>query len=638
MAINPAMIFGVGRQVAQGLSSGAKSAVRGGIKVNQFLTGYMENAYPAGQLNPRIIENPSFPMPPKMERNIHLLRETAEKLGDMETAFMLKDITRQVSNDFYQILFAGHFSSGKSTLLNTLIERPLLPVAVMPTTKTLTWLLYGEKEEAYSQNADDILAAVPFENIMKIDEGQISNANSTTPLNLFAFMPAAILKNGVVLIDSAGLDDPAEFDAPLTTQITLEAVTSVDAVVLVVDAQFGLAEAQKNFIEYLKNNGKGRNLFVVINKMDLIEPPEQRKDVAREFVEILTSVGVSSNIYPLSSTEPSVCDYGLAHFRDALVTYMQNDDLRRSRQATIESRIQSISSGLLQTCKKMEELSKLSDGELAQKRKANELEIAIKRGGIEKMIRHNRRELINLGETIKINWVTFFVQLKDYVDQWINNAADYEQIARLNTIQGNLQVEINKFLAAEFESAAEKVCKETEKELQTFSIPAKEMPQFQLSLKQHGWFEKLPAGTGSTAALMFVFSKVFLGHGIMLFKMIGAIPNAALVFMMAPIFDHLFKSVQNIVKDVSFSSYKKKIAEKFDAQFWPELDKQVRVIINDCTAELGDHVETALNETMRCLLGTQQQEMIAMGSINNDANHNTQNIQQSLQRIIQGGV
>lgn len=60
----------------------------------------------------------------------------------LEKVTALEDNIRQ---DRYKILVLGEFKRGKSTLVNALLGRSILPMDVLPETATLNEIVYSEK-------------------------------------------------------------------------------------------------------------------------------------------------------------------------------------------------------------------------------------------------------------------------------------------------------------------------------------------------------------------------------------------------------------------------------------------------------------------------------------------------------------
>ena len=58
--------------------------------------------------------------------------------------------------DKIEIGFLGEFSSGKSSLINSLLDRNLLSINSLPTTKTVVEINFSNKDEFFKKDGDTI--------------------------------------------------------------------------------------------------------------------------------------------------------------------------------------------------------------------------------------------------------------------------------------------------------------------------------------------------------------------------------------------------------------------------------------------------------------------------------------------------
>ena len=164
----------------------------------------------------------------------------------META-------RNKTGEEFFVLIIGAFSSGKSSLINALIGEELLPTGFLPETAVIGELHYGEKkritlypkkgmweggdqpfdltettseeiEKYVSLSADDAI------NTMEEEDGCTKAINSKFE-KMVIYWPLEILKDGVVLVDSPGINDPYCND-----HIVNEYLPQADAIVYVMDS------------------------------------------------------------------------------------------------------------------------------------------------------------------------------------------------------------------------------------------------------------------------------------------------------------------------------------------------------------------------------------------------------------------
>ena len=150
------------------------------------------------------------------------------------------------TKDCFTVVIMGNFSAGKTTMINALIGDRLLPMSATPTTAVMTELKYGEQKKIImypkkGTNVDgkgDKPFTVPattesIERYVTIDNEAGINSQPQDSVKIASqfekmelYWPLDILKNGVVIVDSPGLNDPYSND-----QIVKNYLPHADAVI-----------------------------------------------------------------------------------------------------------------------------------------------------------------------------------------------------------------------------------------------------------------------------------------------------------------------------------------------------------------------------------------------------------------------
>ena len=144
------------------------------------------------------------------------------------------DRAAAIAGEEFIVLIIGAFSSGKSSMINALIGEELLPTGFLPETAVLGELHYGTQKRItlYPKKgkweggdepfdieplADEIRKYVSLStddainSMEQNDEGRASDARINAKFEkMIIHWPLDILKDGVVLVDTPGINDPLQ--------------------------------------------------------------------------------------------------------------------------------------------------------------------------------------------------------------------------------------------------------------------------------------------------------------------------------------------------------------------------------------------------------------------------------------------
>lgn len=207
------------------------------------------------------------------------LREMKKLCKDLkldENGKALQKAGEKLENHKFAVGIMGEFKRGKSTVINSLLEKEIMPADIMPATATMNRVTYDLQPRAELQMRDGSVQSVPVDQLKNYvtklnDESERMAANINEAV---VYYPCKFCQNGVDIVDTPGLNDDERMN-----KICEEVIPKLDAVIMVItpDNPFSMSEA--DFVRSkLMASDLGRVLFV-INKIDMVDEEERDKVV-----------------------------------------------------------------------------------------------------------------------------------------------------------------------------------------------------------------------------------------------------------------------------------------------------------------------------------------------------------------------
>ncbi len=183
----------------------------------------------------------------------------------------LQELKDDIENDFFTVVVLGEFKRGKSTFVNALLGKRILPSDVLPETATINAIMYSETPElsVVMQDGSEEKGAVTEEFLRKFS-AQNPEAIAEKVKYIKIGYPAEILKPQVVIVDTPGVSDINESRC----EVTYRFLPKANAILFLLDANSPLKKTEKDFIDqHLLPMGVDRILFLA-NKYDDVDEEE----------------------------------------------------------------------------------------------------------------------------------------------------------------------------------------------------------------------------------------------------------------------------------------------------------------------------------------------------------------------------
>ena len=170
----------------------------------------------------------------------------------------------------------GRFKAGKSSFLNHLIGRPLLPVGVIPITSAITEIQYGATERADVIFQDGRTEPVPLGRIGEFMSETENPENAKGVARVRLELPAIERYRGIRFVDTPGLDSVFEHN----TGASLEWLPNVGLALVAVGVDPPLSQHDLELIRNLKRYTP--RIALLLTKVDVLEAGERLQ--VQEFV------------------------------------------------------------------------------------------------------------------------------------------------------------------------------------------------------------------------------------------------------------------------------------------------------------------------------------------------------------------
>jgi len=225
------------------------------------------------------------------------------------------------SEEPMKVAITGQFSSGKSTFLNALLAKSILPTGITPVTSKVNYIRYGEEFKIrvrYKDGRDE------YHDINTIAHFTDQREHVEDIAYLVLYAPLNILKD-VVFVDTPGLNSQAASD----TQTTEKVLREVDGIIwlTLIDNAGKMSELQV-LEEYL---GKYQNKSLcVLNQKDKFTPQQIEettnyvKTAFKEFFSDVIPISARQALESRSHDKKVMMEETLESFMHALHVKLQN--------------------------------------------------------------------------------------------------------------------------------------------------------------------------------------------------------------------------------------------------------------------------------------------------------------------------
>ncbi len=228
---------------------------------------------------------------------IRRLRNFSEEHNLSDVIEGLAELSEKLAEDKFTLAILGQFKRGKSTLMNAIVGRNLLPTGVVPLTSAITILRYGPQEKLLIEKEKLLFPQeYPMSSLADFVTETHNPGNSKNVKRAVIEIPLPLFHQGVEFVDTPGVGSAIT----ASTQTTYDFLPQCDAVIFVTSADSPLTEIELKFLDDIKKYTQ--KIFFVINKKDILN--------MGEYINVLTFVqktlamrGFYSKVHAISARD-----------------------------------------------------------------------------------------------------------------------------------------------------------------------------------------------------------------------------------------------------------------------------------------------------------------------------------------------
>lgn len=204
-------------------------------------------------------------------------------------------LREKLAEHAFNLVVAGEFKRGKSTVINALLGADLLPTGVVPLTSVVTLLHYGNPPSVTVVFENGETRAVPLETLPDYVTERGNPKNAKGVLEVAVTFPAEWLKGGIRLVDTPGTGSVHRHN----TEVTYRYLPHADVVIFVASVDQPMSRAELDFLADIRRYaGK---VFCLLNKTDYLNEAEQAESVAFATGTLREALGAQVPVFPVSA-------------------------------------------------------------------------------------------------------------------------------------------------------------------------------------------------------------------------------------------------------------------------------------------------------------------------------------------------
>ncbi|WP_068672238.1 dynamin family protein [Oceanobacillus sp. Castelsardo] len=197
--------------------------------------------------------------------------------GDFENAEKILDLYEKLEHNELVVSFAGHFSAGKSSMINALMGEDILPKSPIPTSANVVKINSGGGYARVHLHSGDILE---FEEPYDMDLIKDYSKDKDTIKKIEISTKKLILPENFSVMDTPGIDAADDADRIMTES----SLHLVDVMFYVMDYNHVQSEVNLQFLQSIQK--KQIPFYVIVNQIDKHDETELSFQQFKQSIEL----------------------------------------------------------------------------------------------------------------------------------------------------------------------------------------------------------------------------------------------------------------------------------------------------------------------------------------------------------------
>ncbi|MGI8350600.1 dynamin family protein [Niallia circulans] len=239
---------------------------------------------------------------------------------DQQTAQRLQELIKKATRQEFIATFCGHYSAGKSSMINNLVGTTVLPTSPIPTTANIIRVKKGGKQlkVLYHSNQADV-----YKEVLDIKTVLQATERVEDIKELEVRLDTELLIKNAILMDTPGIDSTDQAHQ-LATESSIHLA---DIIFYVVDYNHVQSEINFDFTKELVDSGK--KFVLIVNQMDKHREVEiSFADFKQSVYDSFLSYGIKpEKIFFTTLIETNYFYQGLAELKTYVIRKMEEQEL-----------------------------------------------------------------------------------------------------------------------------------------------------------------------------------------------------------------------------------------------------------------------------------------------------------------------